>query len=330
MKTMQKSGFGLHLKTLIGRWTGHNNTETTVIQSASGPQTRILQDKTSITANGQTKDRLELNSLADWGITAIDYANNRYEFDSGLRNTGVANGQISYQNIKTVSLEASNQGVSYTPIGAGIRIDDSTGSSTILITQIQSDGGSLPPVNTLPQIDKAIADRTMNEDDVLVWEVPSDAFKDINTNDRLNYTVVQANGQALPAWMAFNAVSGQLIAEPGNAQVGTISLRVIATDRSGAAASDVFEITVRNVNDAPVVTGNVGQPSATLNSIAACAIDTPARGLNNAENRRIAWELREITNHYEFNSGLRRFYAGYLPKTLVKQPGNDSIWRLAS
>ncbi len=248
-------------------------------------------------------------------------ANNRYEFDSGLRNTGVANGQISYQNIKTVSLEASNQGVSYTPIGAGIRIDDSTGSSTILITQIQSDGGSLPPVNTPPQIDKLIADRTMNEDDVLVWEVPSDAFKDINTNDRLNYTVVQANGQALPAWMDFNAITGQLFAAPGSAQVGTISLRVIATDRSGAAASDVFDITVRNVNDAPVVT--------TLNSIALCAMDTPARGLNDAQTIMNSGEFIETNNHYEFNSGLRRFYAGYMPKTLVKRAANDSIWKIA-
>jgi hypothetical protein len=37
------------------------------------------------------------------------------------------------------ALEASNEGVRYTPVGAGLRIDDSSGTTEILITQIQSE-----------------------------------------------------------------------------------------------------------------------------------------------------------------------------------------------
>ena len=125
---MQKSGLGLHSMAFFGRWTGHpiyrqlkvwqdfnqdgDNTGQAVVNSAAGAQTVTVQDQAVV--NG--KNTLELNSLIDWGLTAIDYANNRYEFDSGLRNSGVANGQIGYQNIKTVTLDASNEGVRYTPV----------------------------------------------------------------------------------------------------------------------------------------------------------------------------------------------------------------------
>ena len=100
--------------------------------------------------------------------------------------------------------------------------------STILITQIQSDGLSLPPVNTPPQSTQPIADLQMDEDTTQTWSVPTGAFTDINTSDSLNYTVGLASGGQLPEWLVFNPFTRQLTAQPGNAQVGRISLRMTA------------------------------------------------------------------------------------------------------
>jgi hypothetical protein len=130
-----------------------------------------------------------LNSLADWAITAIDYNNGRYEYDSSLRTSDnglalikryvSANG-TGYASAQTLTLEASNQGIRYTPVGAGIRIDDSSGSSEIIITQIVSDSVTLPPVHSPPRLNSALADLTVDEDNAISWQVPAGAFVDAN------------------------------------------------------------------------------------------------------------------------------------------------------
>ncbi|NKB16550.1 MAG: hypothetical protein HC774_06300 [Sphingomonadales bacterium] len=126
-----------------------DNTQEVSFNTAAGLQTFTVQDEASITTNGQSRTVQELRSLQSLGIIGIDYANNRYEIDSGLRNTGTPNGQIIYQSIQTLTLEASNEGVRYTPVGAGIRIDDSSGQSEILITQIQSQQAVYDELNRL-------------------------------------------------------------------------------------------------------------------------------------------------------------------------------------
>ncbi len=108
-----------------------NNTHVMNITDAAGVHSVLAQDE----SNGVK----ELRSLAEQGITAIDFANNRYEFDSGLRKTGVASGQISYASAQTVTLEAEQEGVRYTPVGAGIQVEATDGSSVIQITQVHSE-----------------------------------------------------------------------------------------------------------------------------------------------------------------------------------------------
>lgn len=69
-----------------------------------------------------------------------------------------------------------------------------------------------------------------------------------------------ASGDPLPAWLTFDAVSRTFSGVPANDDVGTISIEVIATDSANASTSDVFDLTVANINDAPVLS----QPLADL------------------------------------------------------------------
>lgn len=60
---------------------------------------------------------------------------------------------------------------------------------------------------------------------------------------KLTYTATQANGQACPSWLSFNATT---LTFSGTVPSGmeTLSLKVTATDASGLACSDVFAVTV--------------------------------------------------------------------------------------
>ena len=107
-----------------------NNTSTFSVNSASGVQSYQVQDE----SNGVK----ELRSLAELGITAIDYGNGSYEMSSASGNSAVG-----YSSISSISLEAEQDGVRYTPVGAGIRIETTDGTPLIVITQVQSEAAVL-------------------------------------------------------------------------------------------------------------------------------------------------------------------------------------------
>ena len=58
-------------------------------------------------------------------------------------------GQFRCQNTKTVTLETRNRETRYMSVGAGVRIDDSSGNNEILITQNQSEQAIFNSFNSL-------------------------------------------------------------------------------------------------------------------------------------------------------------------------------------
>ncbi len=72
----------------------------------------------------------------------------------------------------------------------------------------------------------------------------SDAFSEVDANDALHYTVMQADGSALPSWLAFDAVTRTLSGTPEAEDAGTLRLNVTATDTFGASASGALELNV--------------------------------------------------------------------------------------
>ena len=108
-------------------------------------------------------------------------------------------------------------------------------------------------VNDAPVLVQPLADALATEDAAFSYTLPAGAFTDIDAADHLTYAATLANGDSLPAWLSFNAATGTFSGTPANANVGSVNVRVTATDGSGAQASDVFSIAVTNTNDAPVV-----------------------------------------------------------------------------
>ena len=74
--------------------------------------------------------------------------------------------------------------------------------------------------------------------------LPAGTFTDVDAGDTLTYTATAADGSPLPAWLTFNAATRTFSGTPAAANVGTLSVKVSATDLGGLAASETFNIAV--------------------------------------------------------------------------------------
>ncbi|MEQ9744245.1 putative Ig domain-containing protein, partial [Pectobacterium actinidiae] len=111
-------------------------------------------------------------------------------------------------------------------------------------------------VNDAPIVATTIPAQSVAQDGSLNFTVPTGTFTDPD-GDTLTLSATLANGSPLPAWLSFNPATGTFSGTPGNADVGSLSIKITATDPSSAAISTTFGLTVTNVNDAPVVSGTL-------------------------------------------------------------------------
>jgi Ca2+-binding RTX toxin-like protein len=99
-------------------------------------------------------------------------------------------------------------------------------------------------VNDTPQVIIALPDQQAEEGKPFAFSIHQDAFRDVDVGDSLSYQAVLADGSALPSWLVFDASTLRFSGAPGAAAVGSIEVRVVATDSSGASVSDDFKIVV--------------------------------------------------------------------------------------
>ncbi|MCX5980520.1 MAG: putative Ig domain-containing protein, partial [Nostocales cyanobacterium LacPavin_0920_SED1_MAG_38_18] len=117
-------------------------------------------------------------------------------------------------------------------------------------------------VNHAPTVAKSIATQTATEDTAFSFTIPENIFTDIDAGDVLTYSATLENGNALPSWLTFNPTTRTFSGTPNNDNVGSLNVKAIATDKAGATVSDIFVITVENVNDAPIVANLIADQNA--------------------------------------------------------------------
>jgi len=94
-----------------------------------GDNTKTLTVGSFSTAvQDETGGVLELRSLQDHGIAALDYANGRYVLADG-----------TYRLLATQQLEGEDEGVRYSPVGAGIQVELTNGAPQVILTQVVSE-----------------------------------------------------------------------------------------------------------------------------------------------------------------------------------------------
>jgi Ca2+-binding RTX toxin-like protein len=108
--------------------------------------------------------------------------------------------------------------------------------------------------NHAPSASTAIDAQQATEDAPFSFQVPANAFADSDAGDHLRYAATLSDGSPLPGWLAFDAVTGTFSGTPLNGNVGSITVKVTASDIAGATATSNFTLNVVNTNDAPVQT----------------------------------------------------------------------------
>ncbi|MEH2224493.1 putative Ig domain-containing protein, partial [Nostoc sp.] len=168
-----------------------------------------------------------------------------------------------------LSFNAATKTFSGTPLNANV------GSLNIKVTATDPSLAQVSDVfvltvnntNDPPEVFQAIADKQATEDTLFNFTFSNNTFKDVDAGDILTYTATLENSDPLPSWLSFNAATKTFSGTPLNANVGSLNIKVTATDTAGAQANDVFVLTVNNTNDPPEVFQAIADKQATEDTV---------------------------------------------------------------
>ncbi|MEQ9923842.1 Ig-like domain-containing protein [Pectobacterium brasiliense] len=126
--------------------------------------------------------------------------------------------------------------------------------------------------NTAP-VTNGIGNQSASQGSAFIFTLPANAFVDNDAGDSLTYRASLSDGSALPSWLVFNPQTQTFSGTPQNADVGSLAIRITATDKNSVSVSSDFTVVVNNVNDAPTTTGISNQ---TVNGDGAFSFQIPA------------------------------------------------------
>ena len=120
------------------------------------------------------------------------------------------------------------------------------------------------PPNHAPVLANPIADQAARVGSAFALVLDAGTFVDPDEDDTLHLTASQADGSALPAWLAFDAGTMSFSGAPGADDVGMLDILVTATDLAGESASDDFQIAIADVEPATEGVHRIGTASPDL------------------------------------------------------------------
>ncbi|OED44220.1 hypothetical protein ACH42_08195 [Endozoicomonas sp. (ex Bugula neritina AB1)] len=135
-----------------------------------------------------------------------------------------------------------------------------TASNDDSAIQSLADGESLTDIIEVQSIDgtkqnivitiNGTNDQTAIEEAAYSYTIPAGAFVDPDS-DSLSVSATLANGDSLPAWLNFDEASRTFSGTPDDADLGSLSVKVMVSDESGETEL-FFGLNIEAVDDAPV------------------------------------------------------------------------------
>nr|WP_244329378.1 Calx-beta domain-containing protein [Tolypothrix sp. PCC 7910] len=196
---------------------------------------------------------------------------------------------------------------------SGTPTNSEVGSLNIKVTATDKAGAkatdsfaiTVANTNDAPTLQSAIADQNATEDAAFSFTIPENTFADVDAGDSLTYSATLENGNPLPNWLTFDAATRTLSGTPTNSEVGTLNIKVTATDKSGATATDSFAITVANTNDAPTLASAIADQTATEDT--AFTFQIPADTFSDIDAGDILTYSAIVPSWLTFNATTRTF-----------------------
>ena len=109
--------------------------------------------------------------------------------------------------------------------------------------------------NAPPAVANAIPEQTATVGTSFSYQFPANTFSDAD-NDTLSYAATKDDGAALSTtWLGFAAATRTFSGTPQAADVGTVSVKVTASDSNAGTAEDTFDIVVIPATDIRVSFG---------------------------------------------------------------------------
>jgi Ca2+-binding RTX toxin-like protein len=189
---------------------------------------------------------------------------NRIEFGAGINL-----GNLTFtrdEATRTLTIQVGGSGTDQLLL---TNFDPTRANGSLVVETLAFADGSttnlvnLFPPNHAPTVATPLADQTVPEDTPFNIVVPANTFADEDAGDVVTLSASLADGTALPTWLTFDAGTATFSGTPDDAQVGTLDLKVTATDEDSLNVSDIFTLTVTNVNEAPTLTGPLADQQAT-------------------------------------------------------------------
>ncbi|WP_081602983.1 DUF4347 domain-containing protein [Fortiea contorta] len=140
---------------------------------------------------------------------------------------------------------------------------ESSNSHMIRVRTTDNHGGKLEKdltitvkdINEAPIVANTISNQAVEAGIAFKFQVPANIFADADQGDILTYSATLANDGALPSWLSFNATTRTFSGTSNYADIGSLNIKVTATDTAGAANKTNFSINITMPENVNIVTG---------------------------------------------------------------------------
>lgn len=265
------------------------------------------------------------------GVDRIEDTASAGEGNRILFGAGIQLGDLTFtqdQTARTLTIQVGRSGLDKAVL---TNFDPTaTNGSLVVNTLVFGDGSTtslaeLFPsnVNHAPTVANPLADEVVQEDTPFNVVVPEDTFADPDAGDHLTLSASLANRGALPTWLSFDASTGMFIGTPTNGDVGSLEVKVTATDAENLSVSDSFSLTVENVNDAPTVANLISDQQATQG--AAYSFVVPANTFSDPDAGEVLTYSARLTNGNPLPTWLN---FNSINRTFSGTPGSADVGRL--
>ena len=141
--------------------------------------------------------------------------------------------------------------------------------STVRVTATDKAGASawsdftltVEPVNDAPVLARPLPSLQVDQGGALRWTIRPTSSPMWTPVTRSPTAQRSRMAPRCPAWLRFDAATRTLSGVPAAGDMGLLTLRIVATDRAGTSAAGELVLTVRDVNDAPVLRGSAALPA---------------------------------------------------------------------